>query len=343
MRKLATVRVIDSIEPIPGADAIEVATVGGWKIVVKKGEFKVKDFAVYIEIDSWVPHALAPFLSKGQPPRVYEGIEGQRLKTVKLRGQVSQGLLLPLSVLPAPTDGVYFPEDGADCSETLGIVKYEPPVSAQLQGVARGNFPSFIRKTEQERVQNIRIKSTHFFNDYEITEKLDGSSMTLYFKDGVMGVCSRNLDLVEVEGNTFWKVARKQTMLNIATSTPNIAFQGELIGPSVQGNRYGLTDHEFYVFDIFNIDTQTYMSSEDRIKACEMLGLKHVPVLTPKDLSEFVWDRSPTIEELLKMADGQSVLNPKTIREGLVFKHKVFPTDISFKVISNKFLLKNDE
>ena len=99
MRKLATIRCISAIHPIPDADAIEVAQVDNWKVVVKKGEYRVGDLVVYCEVDSWIPHELAPFLSKGQEPREYEGIKGERLRTVKLRGTTSQGLILPLSVL----------------------------------------------------------------------------------------------------------------------------------------------------------------------------------------------------------------------------------------------------
>jgi RNA ligase (TIGR02306 family) len=93
MRKLATIRHIDAIDPIPNADSIEVATLGGWKVVVKKNDFTVNDLAIYCEIDSWIPHTLAPYLSKGETPKVYNGVEGQRLKSIKLRGQISQGLL----------------------------------------------------------------------------------------------------------------------------------------------------------------------------------------------------------------------------------------------------------
>ena len=119
MRKMATIRKIDSIRPIPGADAIECAIVGGWTCVVKKGEYTVGDLAVYLEIDSWVPTELAPFLSKGKEPRVFDGIKGERLRTVKLRGQLSQGLLLSLGVLPANDD--FAPIDGDNC-EILGKV-----------------------------------------------------------------------------------------------------------------------------------------------------------------------------------------------------------------------------
>jgi RNA ligase (TIGR02306 family) len=112
-RKMATIRKIDEIRPIEGADAIEAAVVGGWVVVIKKGEFKAGDLAVYLEIDSWVPHEIAPFLSKGQEPREYNGVKGERLRTVKLRGTTSQGLLLKLEDC---FDIVY--ENGVACINT---------------------------------------------------------------------------------------------------------------------------------------------------------------------------------------------------------------------------------
>ena len=177
MRKLASIRRIADIQPIEGADAIVVATIDGWKVVVKKDEFSVGDLAVYLEIDSWVPHELAPFLSKGHEPRDYNGVKGERLRTIKLRGQVSQGLLLkdaPLAVAKytlmqrsdetvskyyyVNNEGVsvpYFVEEGYDLTEYLGIQKWEAPIPAQLQGQAAGMFPtSLIPKTDQERIQN---------------------------------------------------------------------------------------------------------------------------------------------------------------------------------------------
>ena len=99
-RKMATIRRIDAVQEIEGADKIEVAVVGGWKVVVKKGEFKKGELAVYLEIDSWVPTEVAPFLTKaGNKPKEYNGVKGERLRTVKLKKQISQGLLLPISVL----------------------------------------------------------------------------------------------------------------------------------------------------------------------------------------------------------------------------------------------------
>lgn len=147
-RKMATIRQIDEILPIPDADAIELAVVDGWKVVVKKNQFKVNDYIVYCEIDSWIPTEIASFLSKGKEPREYNGVKGERLRTVKLRGQVSQGLILDRYTALDKIGQIYV---GQDVSELLNIQKYEPPVPACLAGVIKGNFPSFIPKTDQER------------------------------------------------------------------------------------------------------------------------------------------------------------------------------------------------
>jgi len=264
MRKLATIRVIDALNPIEGADAIECATIGGWKVVVKKGEFNVGDRAVYCEIDSWIPTELAPFLSKGKEPRVFEGIRGERLRTVKLRGQLSQGLLLNLDLAIPQTNSF---AEGDDVSEVLNIVKWEMPMNAQLAGMARGNFPSLIPKTDQERAQNM-VKEIVSANEagmrFEITEKLEGSSMTVYLIDGEFGVCSRNLDLKETEGNAFWQVARRdgieEKMRNETDENWDFAIQGELIGPGIQGNIYNLKEVEFRVFDVYDITNGCYLN-----------------------------------------------------------------------------------
>ena len=211
MRKMASIRSIDNIEPITDADSIEVATVGGWKVVVKKGEFKTNDLVVYLEIDSWVPTSLAPFLSKGKEPKVFNGVEGERLQTVKLRGQISQGLLLLPIDCTTISDGegnVISVSEGDDVTEFLGIQKWERPLPTQLQGQAKGNFPSFIRKTDQERCQNLQKNIFVDWKDleWEISLKLDGSSLTGYYNNGETGICSRNLELMdndENSGNSF--------------------------------------------------------------------------------------------------------------------------------------------
>lgn len=346
-RKMATIRRIDGIDPIEGADAIEVATIGGWKVVVKKGEFRPNDLAVYCEIDSWIPSKIAPFLTKpGHYPKTYEGIEGERLRTIKLRGQVSQGLLLHMSIFDGLEHGFLVfgqsnPED-VDVSDILGIIKYEPPIAACLAGTAKGNFPSSVPKTDQERIQNLKRNLERWKEQnltFEVTEKLDGSSCTMYLDDeDQLHVCSRNLDLKEVAGNSFWNIARlygvEENMR--AFDFKGLAIQGELIGNGIQGNKYGLSGHDFYVFDIYDVRRAAYLNSYERDKIVEALGLRHAPTFEHMKLT------NETIESLLKMAEGKSVLNQKTEREGLVFKCIEDPS-ISFKAISNRFLLRGGE
>ena len=359
-RKLASIREITEIRPIPDADAIECAYVGGWPVVVKKGEFQVGDLAVYCEIDSWVPHELAPFLSKDKEPREYNGVKGERLRTVKLRGQISQGLLIAFSEKEDTILGSCYTLKtektaiklchpiGKDLTEILGIQKWEPPISAQLQGMIKGNFPSFIPKTDQERCQNVvsNIFNKHKDETFEVTIKLDGSSCTIYVKDGEVGVCSRNLDLKETEGNSFWKAARDQNIVEALltyneVTGHNIALQFELIGSGIQGNQEKIQGQRLYLFDIFDIDTQTYMKPGHRLAFLEDIliangaYIEHTPIW---DLRTYVGSRFTNVEALLSYATGPS-LNPAVKREGLVFKS--YDSQFSFKAISNQWLLKN--
>lgn len=328
MRKLATIRRIADILPIDGADAIEVAVVDGWKVVTKKGEYKTGDLAVYLEIDSWVPHDLAPFLSKGQEPREYNGVKGERLRTVKLRGQVSQGLLLAID---AETPSC----EGDDLTEELGIQKWEPEIPAQLAGQVRGMFPThLIPKTDQERIQNcfFEIEAKGDVT-YEVTLKLDGTSCTIFRWENELRVCSRNLELKvndENRDNTFVAMA-----LKIGDKIPNgFAFQGEVMGPGIQGNREGFTEHRFFVFDIFNIQEHVYLKPLGRQLECKHRGLEHVPMLGD------AWKAPNSVEDGLAFAEGPSI-NHK-IREGLVWKCNE-DTSFSFKTISNQFLLKGGD
>jgi RNA ligase (TIGR02306 family) len=345
MRKLARIVRIDEVNPIPDADAIEVATVGGWKVVVKKNEYKAGELAVYFEIDSWIPHHLAPFLTKsGQYPKVYNGVEGQRLRTIKLRGQLSQGLLMPIGILMdvlSLGDFIRLTE-GEEVSEELNIQKWEAPISAQLAGISKGSFPSFIRKTDQERIQNLKREYAEWQEEglvWEMTEKLDGSSMTVFVNEEESGVCSRNLNLKESEENAFWKVSIRESLIDKIKSTgKNIALQGELVGPGIQGNKYNLSEIDFYLFDIYDIDKQEYYTPEQRWMIVLQLGLKHAPILSHElNFKENQW----TIENVLINAEFKSYLNKQTEAEGVVFKS--LDGKHSFKAISNKFLLKNDE
>lgn len=338
MRKMATIRKIDALRPIVGADAIECAIVGGWTCVVKKGEYTAGDLAVYCEIDSFIPTAIAPFLTKpGHYAKTFEGVEGERLRTVKLRGQLSQGLLLPLSMLNMGNSASF---EGLDVSFPLGIVKYEAPVPAELAGEVKGMFPSVIPKTDQERIQNLSAELEVWKTEnlsWEVTEKLDGTSMTVYVIDGEVGVCSRNLDLKRNPDNSLWRAALKYDLeekLKIAGC--NIAVQGELIGNGIQGNKYKMRDQDFYVYDIYDINDGRYYTPAERKAFIEVFGLNHCPVL------HRATELLISVESLLALAEGKSVMGTVGCeREGLVFKCN--EKSVSFKAISNKFLLKGGE
>jgi len=348
MRKMATIRKIDSIRDIPGADSIECCTLGGWNVVTRKGEFKAGDLAVYCEIDSFIPTAIAPFLTKpGHSTKTFEGVAGERLRTVKLRGQLSQGLLLPLIIkmgghlLPTSCEIV---SEGDDVSAALGIVKYEAPVPAALQGEVKGMFPSRIPKTDQERIQNLSVELEEWCAEnltWEVTEKLDGSSMTVYVIDGEVGVCSRNLDLKPNPDNSLWRAALKHDLpAKLANLGCNIAVQGELIGNGIQGNMYKMRDQDFYVYDIYDIDAGRYFTPAERQMFVNEHKLNHCPVIA---YSANLLDTLgiTNMDQILKFAEGKSVMGdivgPE--REGVVFKCN--KKQVSFKAISNKFLLKN--
>lgn len=349
MRKLASIRKVSDIQPIPDADAIEVATIDGWKVVTKKGEYKPGELCIYCEIDSFLPiREELEFLRKSSYKKMADGSEGFRLKTIRLRQQISQGLLLPLSILNL-TDV----EEGMEVTELLGITKWEPPMPASLAGVAKGLFPSFLTKTEEERAQNLQDQWFRFKNSgkkFYVTEKLDGSSATFYLKDDVFGVCSRNLELVDpgefVPGtvicddgierpkkeNSFWKVARQLDLENKFRSLGrNICLQGELIGEGIQGNPYKILGQTVRFFNGYNIDTSENLSLEDFIKLTNLFGLKTVPILNTD------FQLPNTIDEVLKLAEDKSELNQDFDREGIVIRS--YDRQISFKAISNKFLL----
>jgi RNA ligase (TIGR02306 family) len=331
-RKLASIQRILEVKDIEGADLIQCYQILGWHVVGKKCEFSVDDLVVYISIDAFIPTELAPFLTKNAAiPREYNGVRGERLRTVRLKGQISQGLILPLSILEDSRNV----REGDDVTEILGVQKWEPPISANLAGQVRGNFPSHITpKTDQERIQN-------FFRDvrkkpeatYEVTLKIDGSSMTVFRLDGVLRVCSRNMELLiseENAGNSFVAMA-----LSISDKIPEgLVFQGEIWGEGIQGNKEGIKGHRFSVFDVYDIKNQRYLNPVERRSICAEIGLEHVPVIS---------DDMPalnSVQEFLEMADGPSI--HAKLREGLVWKCNQDPS-FSFKAISNRWLIKNED
>ena len=338
MRKLATIQKIADVQPIEGADKICKYKVNGWWVVDQVGKYDVDELVIYCEVDSYLP--IKPefeFLRKSSYKKMPDGTEGFRLKTIRLRGQVSQGLLLRWDTLLMKDCESYPLAEGEDVSDHLGIVKYEPPIPACLSGQVKGNFPAFLNKTDEERIQNLSdVYSIWKSNVFYVTEKLDGSSMTCYIKDGEFGVCSRNMNLAETEGNAFWQAARSAKIEERLRykGYDNICIQGELLAPGVQGNKYKVSKPELRVFNVFDIATGEYFSKDDMKDFCWKMELNTVPILDEQFLLP------DSIEDLLKYAEGKSEL-ADVEREGVVIR-----TDgkkISFKVISNKFLLKNED
>jgi RNA ligase (TIGR02306 family) len=332
-RKLASVQKIVDIQPIVGADMIVRATVLAWHVVVKKNQFNVGDLCCYFEIDSLLPkQPWNEFLFKTTSD-VY------RLRTVKLRGQISQGLVVSLNDLPQIVDA----KEGDDVTELLGITKWEPTIPAQLAGKVKGNFPSFLIKTDEQRIQG----EPSLFEELKAAGKVyaaikcDGSSMTCYNWENKVGVCSRNLDLLEDDNNSFWKIVNKYDLKNKLQD--GYAIQAELVGPGIQDNRMGLKEIDCYVFNVYDIYNHKFLDYEEFKKFVVELGMKHVPVAYEGDLGSF-----PTINSMLDFASTMNYDNGLPA-EGLVWrpvveKHsEVLEGRLSLKTISNRFLLKYGE
>ena len=335
MRKLASIKKIEEIKLIEGADKICAYRVGGWWVVDSVTKYKVGDLAVYYEIDSFLPvRPQFEFLRKSSFKRMVS-IEGFRLKTIKLRGQLSQGLLTPIP------DGIVDPKEGDDLTEALDIVKYEPPIPAQLAGKIKGTFPSFIPKTDETRIQNFEtdVGFVPVGERVYVTEKLDGTSFTCYFNNGVFGVCGRNWELIETNDNSLWRMANMLELKDKLTKLgKNIAIQGELVGNGINGNLYGLTDHKLFFFTAYDIDKGRRLFFDELEWLLFRLSVPIVPVL---EKYGYVLPNENLVDNMLKYAEGKSILNMGVDREGVVVRG--LEREFSFKAISNVYLLGSKE
>lgn len=338
-RKLAAVETILDIQPIPDANDIEVATVRGWQVVVKKNEFIIGQKCIFFEVDSFIPNDLAPFLTqKDRFPKEYMGIKGERLRTCKFRGQLSQGLVLdPHKIFSH--DYAHTVEVGADVTEQLNIKLWEAPIAACLAGQVKGTLPSFLAKTDAERVQNLLGYFEKYREiDFEASLKIDGTSFTAYLNNSKFGVCSRNLELEEDENNTYWKVARELDIENkLRILGRNISIQGEIAGESIQKNPDKLKGHNLFIFNVYDIDNRRYLLPIERRELVEQLDLIHVPII-----SESMYPLKMTLEELLNFSNGRSINSD--VREGIVYKSNIYINNVilMFKVINNFYLLSTD-
>ena len=336
-RKLASIQVIKELSPINGADAILCAKVLGWECVVRKSEFSVNDKCVYFEIDSVLP------ISSWNDHLRREADKKLRVKTIRLRGQLSQGLALPLSILPA---GEY--EVGMDVTAFVGVEKYEPVVPAHLSGMVKGNFPTFLNKTDEVRLQSEpNVLSEAISKGLMLigTLKMDGTSFTAYRRDDDFGVCSRNLDLKETADNAHWRMARKLNLENILRSEcSNLCIQGEMVGSGIQANRMGLKETDLYLFNLFDIDAGKYLSHHQLCEFAAKHNLKVVKKVQQIDLSM----ESLSVKDLLDISNELNYDN-NTPAEGIVWRSAcetysdVLKGRLSFKTISSRFLEKYKE
>jgi len=337
MRKLASIQEIKNLEPIPGADAIEKATVLGWQLVVKKGEFAIGDRCVYCEIDALLPE---------KPEFEFLRQRKFRIKTVRLRGQVSQGIAFPMSLLMGKGEF----EPGQDVTEVLEITQWQPKIPACLAGLVKGSFPAFVPKTDETRVQVLGdVLKRYVGTKCYVTEKVDGASATYYLKDGEFGVCSRNLDLKESEGNAFWQFAREAKIEEkLREVGGNWAIQGELVGNGIQGNNLGIIGKKVLFFSAFDINAYRYLDFEDFEKFFIKIGLETVPIL------ERDYTLVDDIDSLVKKSVGRSAIAPKVWREGIVIRPLKEVVDLgmsslfnngrlSFKVVNLEYLLECEQ
>lgn len=351
-RVMASIEVVEEVVDIEGADRLQHYRVKGWWVVGVKGDYKVGDHVVFCEIDSFVPETIAPFLTKGKA-KEFNGVKGNVLKTIRLRGARSQGLLLPVSVL----DDIVVSEllIGLDVSLPLGIVKYERPENdgGTRQNIQQaGDWPHFIPKTDQDRIQNVynKLNRGGFWKVWEITEKLEGQSFTAFVFQGDIGVCSRNVRLkLDAENNwtnIFHKHQLDEYLPKVAESCGfDFAIQGEICGPGIQGNIYGLPEHRLFIYNIRNLSTHKDLNPRERFNFWVDYfagSIDHVPLLVnPREgilqschnICTPVGDKLSLDDILLAANDRSLIANVR--REGVIYKS--FDGE-SFKAISDDYL-----
>jgi len=370
-RKLATVQRCLEVLPIEGADRIELVKVLGWQCVIKKGDFRPGDLGIYIEVDSVVPDT-----------KVFDFMRERkfRVKTIKLRGQISQGLFMSFNSL-----GISGPHvEGTDLTDFLKITKYINPEDREVSFMApkkKGLFWKlayripFIRKfilnkvgssyafpthlvpkTDEERLQNLgdTFLETHKDVMVHVTTKMDGQSGTFIWYKKKFSVASRNVWFPSHRKNNYWYIADKVRMKDIMKEVfgkRNIAIQGEICGPGIQGNKYKMKEACLFVFNIYDIDEQRYFTFEEFCKffANDCVYASEIGVV-PSFAVGPIGSFGLTVKDWTTMATQKSEWNEDTYDEGLVARsldNKPFGVrglngkTFSFKVISPEFQLQH--
>lgn len=348
MRKLASIQYVWNIEPIPDADRIELAHVLGWACVVNKGEFKPMDFGVYFEIDSFLP--IRPefeFLRSSSYKNTDIMGEGFLLRTKKFKGQISQGLLLPLTAFPELAGETW--EPGDDVTELLGVRKYEIEERATTGGNIIGTLPYDIPHTDETRIQAEPELLREFSGlDYYISTKMDGSSHSVSIDEHGFHVTGHNYEYKNDGSSGFYeyvnRIGLRQRMYGFMNlkGVKTLTIQGELCAPGIQKNPLKLQTPAWYVFTV-RVDGKR-VGLEKMQEICRYLGLMTVPV---EEIGTDLPSKYPTVESLLSRAEGDYPNGGK--KEGIVVRpvtpvySRTIGAELSFKVVNNKYLLKNKE
>lgn len=331
-RKLVSLQRVESLRPIEGADRVVLARVQGWDVVVKKGEFSPGATCVYFEIDALLPSGAS--WAEFMRPR------GFRVKTARLRGVLSQGLALPLDILPEPLRDLPL---GSDVTAALGVQKYEPVVP--LGSEVAGPFPGQVPKTDEQRLQSaLGVLEELRGHEFYVTTKCDGTSATFVKLDGQLVVCSRNWALAPGAGPQGALALR----YGLAERLPEgLAVQGEVCGPGIQKNRLGLAQHELFVFSLFDVRRGVFLDFDELVREVSRLGLSMVPidrVVRGDEAAAF----EHTLEGYLAAARG-TYAGTSRRREGIVVRplrersSATLGGRLSFKVINNEFLLEDED
>jgi RNA ligase (TIGR02306 family) len=334
MRALVTIQRVKAITAIADSDFLEAAHIMGWQCVVKKGEFKEGDLGVYFEVDSFLPvDPRYEFLRNSSYRENDDNGKGFRIRTMRMRGQLSQGLFLPLTQFPE-LEGF---AEGDDVTEKLGVKKWYIPETASAGGTIIGDRPNGIPASDEIRIQSaLELLDELRGKPYYITTKMDGTSGIVYYIDGKIGCCSRNKEIKDEADALYWTPVYQYGLKEkLAKYGKNIVLTGEICGPGIQKNRLRLSGIEWYVFDLKDWDSGHYVSYDSMLEICASLGLPVVP------LEERGGEFAYTLEELLEKARGKY---PSGLdKEGIVVRHLTSPKSVSFKVLNNDALLKEKD
>lgn len=237
--------------------------------------------------------------------------------------------------------------DGTDVTGLLGVHKYEPPPPDGM-GDYGGPFPADVRKTDEERIQSMPALLEEMIGlPYCIVEKCDGTSATFTAdlpvdnNQGKLRVCGRNHEIAEAD-NIFWRAALAHSLELVMQRYPDLALQGEVVGPGIQGNRLGLKRVELRAFNLQNKRTGQHLGQEELEWFCATWSIPAARVIERGD--EF----GHTQESLLELAEGKYE-GTQNEREGIVIRplvprhSQLLGGRLSFKVISNRFLLRGGE